>query len=42
MTNARAISVVITLALDSRLRQGLAKVWAKIESRESHFMLLIV
>jgi len=30
---------VTTLALGSRLRQGLAKVHAKREARESHFML---
>jgi hypothetical protein len=29
-----------TLALGSRPRQGLAKVRAKCEARESHFMLL--
>jgi hypothetical protein len=31
---------VLSLALGSRPRQGLAKVWAKKEARESHFMLL--
>jgi hypothetical protein len=31
---------VITLTLDSRPRQGLAKVRAKSEAQESHFMLL--
>jgi hypothetical protein len=31
---------VTTLALGLRSKQGLAKVWAKCESRESHFMLL--
>jgi hypothetical protein len=30
---------VITLALGSRPKQGLARVWAKREARESHFML---
>jgi hypothetical protein len=30
---------VTTLALGSRPRQGLAKVWAKNEAQESHFML---
>jgi hypothetical protein len=30
---------VTTLTLGSRPRQGLAKVWAKSEARESHFML---
>jgi len=30
---------VATLALGLRLRQGLAKVQAKYEARESHFML---
>jgi hypothetical protein len=30
---------VATLALGSRPRQGLAKVQAKNEARESHFML---
>jgi len=29
---------VTTLALGSRPKQGLAKVWAKKEARESHFM----
>jgi hypothetical protein len=29
---------VITLALGWRLKQGLAKMWAKNETRESHFM----
>jgi hypothetical protein len=31
---------VITLALGSQPRQGLAKVQAKSEARESHFMLM--
>jgi hypothetical protein len=31
---------VITLALDSQARQRLAKVHAKNEAQESHFMLL--
>jgi len=31
---------VATLTLGSRPRQGLAKVWAKSEAQESHFMLL--
>jgi hypothetical protein len=31
---------VTTLALGSRSRQGLAKVWAKSEAQDSHFMLL--
>jgi hypothetical protein len=31
---------VATLALGSRPRQGLTKVWAKSEAQESHFMLL--
>ncbi len=30
---------VTTLALGSRLKQGLTKVWAKSEAQESHFML---
>ncbi len=30
---------VATLALGSQPRQGLAKVWAKCEGWESHFML---
>ncbi len=30
---------VVTLALGSRPRQGLAKVWAKREARELHLML---
>jgi lipopolysaccharide export LptBFGC system permease protein LptF len=33
-------SVISTLALGSRLKQGLAKVWAKNEAQKSHFMLL--
>ncbi len=33
---------VVTLTLGSRPRQGLAKVWAKSEARESHFMFLKV
>jgi hypothetical protein len=33
------ITTVTTLALGSRLRQGLAKAWAKRETQESHFML---
>jgi hypothetical protein len=31
---------VATLALGSQPKQGLAKVWAKSETSESHFMLL--
>jgi hypothetical protein len=31
--------IVTTLALGSRPKQGFAKVWAKSEARESHFML---
>ncbi len=30
---------VTTLALGSRLKQGLARVWAKREAQESHLML---
>ncbi len=30
---------VVTLVLGSRPKQGLAKVWAKSEAQESHFML---
>jgi hypothetical protein len=33
------IIYVATLALGSRSKQGFAKVWAKNEARESHFML---
>jgi hypothetical protein len=33
------IMVVITLALGSQSRQGLARVCAKREAQESHFML---
>jgi hypothetical protein len=32
--------IVPTLTLVSRLKQGFAKVWAKSEAQESHFMLL--
>jgi hypothetical protein len=31
---------VATLALGSRPKQGLVKVWAKNETQKSHFMLL--
>jgi hypothetical protein len=31
--------IIATLVLDSQLRQGLARVWAEREARESHFML---
>jgi hypothetical protein len=31
---------VVTLALGSRPKKGLTKVWAKNEARESHFMLM--
>jgi hypothetical protein len=34
------IVIVVTLALDSRQKQGLVKVWAESEARELHFMLL--
>jgi len=34
--------IIATLALGSWPRQGLAKVWAKNEARESHFMLMRV
>jgi len=30
--------IITTLTLDSRLRQGLVKGWAKSEAQESHFM----
>jgi hypothetical protein len=33
------ITTVTTLALGSRLRQGLVKAWAKREAQESNFML---
>ncbi len=33
---------IATLALGSRLRQGVARLWAKRETRESHHMLLRV
>jgi len=33
---------VATLVLGSQPRQGFAKVWAKSEAHESHFMLLRV
>jgi hypothetical protein len=33
-------SLVTTLALGSRPKQGLTKVQAKSEARESHFMLM--
>jgi len=32
--------IIVTLILGSRQKQGLAKVWAKSEAWESHFMLL--
>jgi hypothetical protein len=32
-------SYIATLALGLRPKQGLVKVWAKCEGRESHFML---
>ncbi len=32
-------NIIATLALSSRLTQGLVKVWAKSEAQESHFML---
>jgi hypothetical protein len=35
-----AMVIVVTLALGSRQKQVLAKVWAKSEAHESHFMLL--
>jgi len=38
--NKGGMGCVATLALGSRPRKGLAKVWAKKEARESHFMLL--
>jgi hypothetical protein len=34
------IMCVTTLTLGSRPKQGLAKVWAKNETQESHFMLM--
>jgi hypothetical protein len=34
--------VVVTLALGSQPKQGLAKVWVEREARELHFMLLEV
>ncbi len=34
------IQLITTLVLGSRLKQGLAKVRANSEARESHFMLL--
>ncbi len=34
------LTIVATLALGSRPREGLAKVQAKCEGRESHFMLM--
>jgi len=33
------VNIVTTLTLSLRPRQGLIKVWAKNEARESHFML---
>ncbi len=38
--NRDSMKNVATLALGSRLRQGLAKVRANSEARESHFILL--
>ncbi len=35
-----SIVVIVTLALNSQPRQGLVRVRAKREARESHFMLL--
>jgi len=35
----QTIIIVVTLTLGSQPRQGLAKVWAKKEAQESHFML---
>jgi hypothetical protein len=34
------IEIIATLALGSRPKQGLTKVWAKSEAQESHFILL--
>jgi hypothetical protein len=39
-TTSYKMGDVATPALDSQPKQGLAKVWAKSEARESHFMLL--
>jgi hypothetical protein len=39
-TNRQSNLIVATLALSLQPRQGLAKVWAKTEARESHFVFL--
>jgi hypothetical protein len=33
------VTNIVTLAFDSRPRQGLVRLWAKREARESHLML---
>jgi hypothetical protein len=40
LTHLSLNNCVVTLALGSRLRQGLARMRAKREARESHFMLM--
>ncbi len=35
-----SIKLVVTLTLGSQPKQGLAKVWAKSEAHEPHFMLM--
>jgi hypothetical protein len=37
--HTKKIFFVTTLALDLRPRQGLARLWAKRETQESHYML---